>query len=510
MNVKTVLRRSAEFYGGMPAILCAGRQYTYGECWRRGIRLANGLRRMGASVGDRIAILDRNSICSVDFYLASAIGNFVRVPLYWRNSGALHVQMMTKTRCRFAIAAGNDFAGLSGAESKVPSLQSVMELCDTSYEEWLSEQSDDEPEPLINEDDLCIIRFTGGSSGVPKGVPNTHRQWISVGRDEVSFKPSICVKDTMLHTAPLSHASGYYFLPAWSQGARQVLMSGGSPADILRTMGDEKVNHAFTPPTLLNMLIHSDNVYDYDWSSLKTLAIGSSPIRTNTLMKAAEIFGRHVLYQTYGTSEAVPIAGMGPEEWFAELDGSEPLKAAGRPLPFVDVEIKSTEGTVLPTNHVGEIVVRCDGQMSEYYNDPDESAEKVVDGWIRTGDLGRIDRNGYLYLIGRIGDTIISGGHNIYPSELERIISEHPDVLEVCVFGVPDEKWGETPIAICQVRDNARVSGGEITSMIVDRLGSYMKPRCVSVVLDSLPKSAVGKISRRKIRDNYLKDTTIL
>lgn len=503
MDVRSILRRGASYYARQPAVVVGGREYTFEECWRRGLRCYNGLRSAGLLPGDRVGMLDDNTILGVDIYLACAIGNFVRVPLYWRNSVDRHLQMIGKSGCRIVLASGDAPSELSRARTENPFLKEII-VADSGYEKWLAGQSEEEGHTQISDDDLCVIKFTGGTTGESKGIPNTHRQWISIGRDTLSFKPRICTGDTMLHMAPLSHASAYYFLPAWAQGARQILGSGLEPAEIVTLMNREQVAHSFMPPTLLNMVANTDNASNHDWKALKSLAIGSAPVGINTLLKAEEVFGRRVLYQTYGTNEAVPLAGMGPEAWFATVSGSEPMKAVGKPLPCSEVEIWDEEGNVLPAGETGEVVGKCDGQMDGYWMDPVETRKKVVNGWIKTGDLGRIDSNGYLYLTDRVGEMIISGGHNIYPGELEKIISGHPDVLEVCVFGVPDKKWGETPVAVCQVKRGSKVTDQDIISMVAREIGSYMKPSKVQLVFDSLPKSAVGKISRKLMREEFL------
>lgn len=503
MDVRSILRRGASYYAHLPAVVVGGREYTFEECWRRGLRCYNGLRSFGLLPGDRVGMLDDNTILGVDLYLACAIGNFVRVPLYWRNSVDRHLQMIGKSGCRILLASGDAPTELDRARAENPFLREIV-VADDSYERWLASQSEEEGHAPISENDLCVIKFTGGTTGESKGIPNTHRQWIAIGRDTLSFKPRIRTGDTMLHMAPLSHASAYYFLPAWAQGARQILGSGLEPTEIVTLMGREKVAHSFMPPTLLNMVANTNNASNHDWSALRSLAIGSAPVGINTLLKAEEVFGRRVLHQTYGTNEAVPLAGMGPEAWFAVVNGSEPMKAVGKPLPCADVEIWDEEGNTLPVGEVGEVVGKCDGQMDGYWMDPVETARKVVNGWIKTGDLGRIDKNGYLYLTDRVGEMIISGGHNIYPGELEKIISSHPDVLEVCVFGIPDKKWGETPVAVCQVKRGSKVTGRDIMALVAHEIGSYMKPSKVQLVFDSLPKSAVGKISRKLMREAFL------
>ncbi len=503
MDVGSILRRGASYYASRPAVVVGGREYTFEACWRRGLRCYNGLRSIGLLPGDRVGMLDDNTILGVDLYLACAIGNFVRVPLYWRNSVDRHLQMIGKSGCRIVLVSGAPPAGLDRARAENPFLKEII-VADGEYEKWLAAQPEEESRAQIGGDDLCVIKFTGGTTGESKGIPNTHRQWIAIGRDTLSFKPRVCTGDTMLHVAPLSHASAYYFLPAWAQGARQILGSGLEASEIVTLMQREKVAHAFMPPTLLNMVANTDNASSYGWEALKTLAIGSAPVGINTLLKAGEVFGRRVLYQTYGTNEAVPIAGMGPEAWFAVVDGSEPMKAVGKPLPCAEMEIWDEDGNPLPVGETGEVVAKCDGQMDAYWMDPVETGKKVVNGWIKTGDLGRIDRNGYLYLTDRVGEMIISGGHNIYPGELEKIISGHPDVLEVCVFGMPDKKWGETPIAVCQVKRGSKVTDQDIISMVAREIGSYMKPSRVKLVFDALPKSAVGKISRKLMREAFL------
>lgn len=228
----------------------------------------------------------------------------------------------------------------------------------------------------------------------------------------------------MLHVAPLSHASGYYFLPAWAAGARQVLLPDADPSQIVASLVEERIAHFFAPPTLIDMVVSAGTSAGVRPTALKSVAIGSSPISRRCLAEAREYFGDGVLYQTYGTSEAVPISGMGPDAWFADVDGSDPIGSAGRPLPFVDFELRDESGAVVAPGELGEVVVRCDGMSDGYYRAPELTAERFVDGWIRTGDLGRLDENGYLYLVDRVGEMIVSGGHNVYPGDLERVASE--------------------------------------------------------------------------------------
>jgi acyl-CoA synthetase (AMP-forming)/AMP-acid ligase II len=194
---------------------------------------------------------------------------------------------------------------------------------------------------------------------------------------------------------------------------------------------------------------------------------------------------------------------MGPEEWFAEVPGSKPLRSAGRPLAFSGLQIRDPDGNTLPAGEEGEIALRCEGQMDGYWGDPELSAQRVVDGWVLTSDIGKVDRNGYLYILDRRDDMIISGGSNIWPAELENAIAKHPAVVEVAVFGAPHERWGETPVAVCVLADPAAVTAEEIIRLCADELGSYKKPGVVHFQTEPLPKSPVGKIQRKALGERF-------
>ena len=194
---------------------------------------------------------------------------------------------------------------------------------------------------------------------------------------------------------------------------------------------------------------------------------------------------------------------MGPRQWFADVPGSTPLRACGLALPFAEVEIWDEEDQPLPAGEVGEIVARSDGQMTEFWDNPEATAERIVNGWVKTGDLGRLDANGYLYVEDRADDMIISGGFNIWPAELENVIAGHPGVVEVAVFGVPHEKWGESPHAVCVVEDTDQVDAQELIDLVSDQLGSYKKPGSVTLTVEPLPKSPVGKIKRKDLREPF-------
>jgi acyl-CoA synthetase (AMP-forming)/AMP-acid ligase II len=227
-----------------------------------------------------------------------------------------------------------------------------------------------------------------------------------------------------------------------------------------------------------------------------------APISAKTALAAHEVFG-DTLHQMYGQTEAVPVTFMGPREWFATRPGSSPLVSAGRVMPFAEVEIRGAENKPVPIGEEGEIALRCEGQMTGIWDDPEQTARRMVDGWVLTGDVGRLDPNGYLYVVDRVDDMIVSGGFNIWPAELERVIATLPGVREVVVFGAPHERWGETPVAEVIFEDGAGLDEEVIIEACRTSLGSYKRPGKVVVRTEPFPRSPVGKIQRKVIREPY-------
>lgn len=503
MDARTLLRRSAVFNSHRLAVVADTRRLTFEEVWDRGVRLANGLMESGLTPGAPVGVLEENSLEAADLFVGAAVANLVKVPLYARNHRESHIAMLNNAKCELLLVDERHLPQVEGIEEEVPTLRRIL-VRDATYERWLEKQDNTDPNPPVNPDDYFIIRHTGGTSGAPKPVAITHRKWLATARDWFYPFPPVEPGDPLLHIGPVSHASGYQFLPVWAAGGVQVLASGLPPEGVLDILERERIAYTFLPPSLLNLVCQISDAKSRDYSSLKVVMVGSQPYTEATIREARDLFG-DVLYQLYGQTEAVPISAATPGDWFAEVEGSRPLRSAGRVFPWADVEIRDEENQPLPLGLEGEIAVRCEGMMDGFYDQPDETAKRLVDGWVLTGDMGILDENGYLYLVDRKTDMIVSGGFNIYPGELEQVIADHPDVYEVLVFGAPHEKWGETPVAVCAVRDDATVTPDEIINLVSDRLGSYKKPSEVRFQTDPLPRSPVGKLSRLTLRDDYWK-----
>jgi acyl-CoA synthetase (AMP-forming)/AMP-acid ligase II len=492
--------RSAGFHADLIAVRSQGRQLSYAEAWSRGCRLANALLSLGLKPGDRVGVLEDNSIEAADFYLAAVVGGFVRVPLYRRNAAGSHEHMLRHTGCKAVVVTGEHAYELDGLEAKVEGLRVVVRGPD--YEDWLGLFPATDPNPAIGLDDLFIIRHSAGTSGQPKGVSYTHRAWMSATRDWFYQVPPVNVGDLMLHVAPISHGSGYLFLPIWLGGGCNILEPAFSAAMAVDLLENSSVAYFFAVPTMLADIVTHVGGRPLDVPNLKVVMVSGAPISAKTAQAAHEVFG-DTLHQMYGQTEAVPVTFMGPGEWFAARPGSSPLLSAGRVMPFAEVEIRGEGNKPVPTGEEGEIALRCEGQMTGIWEDPEQTARRMVDGWVLTGDVGRLDANGYLYVVDRVDDMIVSGGFNIWPAELERVIAALPGVREVVVFGAPHERWGETPVAEVILEDGAELDGATIIEACRASLGSYKRPGKVVFRTEPFPRSPVGKLQRKVIRESY-------
>lgn len=502
MNVTDLMRRTVGFHRDRLCTIHGDRRVTFGEQWERACRLANALIAAGLRPGDRIGVLEGNCIEAADFFLGAAIANLVRVPLYPRNARESHLLMLGHTDCRAVIVSGDLQHEIDGAVDDLSALEQVF-VRDDDYETWLAGFDTTDPMLSIREDDNYIIRHTGGTTGRPKGVAYTHKRWLNAGRDWTYGFPPIEPGDKCLHVGPISHGSGYLYVPVFLNGGCNVLLDHFAAEETVILMEREQIGYMFAVPTMLNAMVRVPGAAERDWSSLKVLQIAAAPITSDTSLRGREVFG-NVLYQLYGQTEALPLAAMGPNQWFATPEGSKPLRAAGLPLPFADLMILDPDThEPLPLGEDGEIAGRCDGQMLGFWNDPEGTAERMHARMVLTGDIGRLDANGYLYVIDRKDDMIVSGGFNIYPAELENVLTDHPAVIEAAVFGVPSERWGETPCAHVCIDGSMAVDAAELITLCAERLGSYKKPGHVVVSTDPLPKSPVGKILRKVLREPY-------
>ena len=362
MDVRSLMRRSARFHAGQPAVIDGETRFTFEQAWERGLRMANALLGLGLVPGDRIGVLEDNTFESVDLFCGAAAANLVRVPLYPRNSREAHHHMLDHTGCRAVVVRANHAPAIAGLVDEVASLEHVV-IRDDGYESWLAGFAATDPDPAVEQDDWFIIRHTGGTTGRSKGVGYTHKTWLDAGRDWFFNFPPVQKGDVCQHAGPISHGSGYMFTPMWLMGGVNLLIRSFEPAAVIETMEREKVAYGFVVPTMLNALAREPSARGRDWSHLKALQIGGSPIADDTALLAREVFG-DVLYQGYGQTEALPITMMGPTEWFSEVPGSNPLRSAGRPLPFGPLQVVAPDTACCGNHAMVALLRRCSAPAS--------------------------------------------------------------------------------------------------------------------------------------------------
>ena len=341
------------------------------------------------------------------------------------------------------------------------------------------------------------IKFTGGTTGFPKGVKQPLRAWNANIVSQI-HSLGLTSNDRYLVAAPLTHGTSTYMLPILASGGALIFSDDASPAGLLDSAERHRATLFFAPPTLVSALTEQQRRNPRDLRALRYLIYGGSPMRRKDILAAQDCFGP-VLCTSYGQTEAPQIATfLSP----AEMAGHD-LASVGRPTILTQVGIVSPEGTALPVGDPGEIVIRGDLVMTGYLHAPAQTEQTLVNGWLRTGDVGTLDDRGFLFLRDRIRDVIITGGFNVYPSDVEAVIATHPAVADCAVFGVPDEKWGEAVHVAVEVRPGLSFVPSELLKHVKHEIGSVKTPKEVHVV-EHLPRSAVGKVLKLAIRDEVL------
>jgi long-chain acyl-CoA synthetase len=517
MNVKYLINRAVKRYGDNLAVVCMGTRRKFSEVDERSNRLANSLSNMGVKKGDRVGMLLNNSceFIEIDFALSKA--GIVRVPLNTRLTPTDHFHILTDSRAN-ALFFHEEF------EATVDAIRPNLKMIDTfirvsqepakkgdpgilEYEELLANGSSDEPFETVEEDDLHTLFYTSGTTGNPKGVMLTHGSWANVALNLCLDYGPITPDDVLLNLQPLSHGAGFFVLPFFIKGATNVLIPAFDPSLVFRIIEEEKVTVLKLVPTMLYALMGSPDKARFDLSTLHSIIYGGSPIDRQKLIEAVRIFGMK-LVQLYGQAEA-PMCISTLAKSDHAIDGSDEdlgkLSSAGTPCTAVEVRIVDPEGKDVSVSQVGEVIVRGYHIMKGYWNLPEETAEVLRDGWVHTGDLGYFDSKGYIYLVDRKKDVIISGGFNIYSKEVEDVIASHPKVKEVAVIGVPDDKWGEAVKAIVVPKDGERLTEKEIINFCRDRIAHLKKPKTVDFIRE-LPRNPYGKVMKMLLKDPYWKN----
>lgn len=490
--------RAAQRWPNHIAIDTPTERMTYQVLAQKVRSVAHGLIQCDPAPQSRVGICATNSAEHIIALLAVLACGKVWVPLNPKSTPS-EIRRITDSIDASILFMEVGYEGLVTDERARRILIGAAESGRLTLDSMVQTQMD-APLPSLNLDDNATqaIKFTGGTTGAPKGVMQPYRAWMANIVNQIHAW-SFDENDRYVMAAPITHGTSTYVLPILAQGGCHVIMNGAGAAAVRDAFKHRGGTVCFMPPTLVYMLMGLEGVTRADFPQLKRLIYGGAPMPPEKIREVREFFGP-VLGTTYGQTEAPQILTvMRPDDFEDEANWA----AVGRCTWYSDVAIMAPSGSLLPPGEVGEVVARGPLVMTGYWKLPEKTAETLVDGWLHTGDRGLFDTRGYLYLKDRLKDMVITGGFNVYPIEVENALSQHPAVHESTVFGIPDDKWGESVNAAVQLRPGQQASEAELAAFVRERLGPVQTPKRIHFVKD-LPRSPVGKVLKNAVRDMAL------
>ncbi|MCC5859518.1 MAG: o-succinylbenzoate--CoA ligase [Ectothiorhodospiraceae bacterium] len=486
------------------AVIFGEHRFTYGELNRRTNAVANALWYRGIRKGDRVALLLLNSNAFLETFFACAKLGAIAVPLNYRLSPAELHFILSDSGARVLVYHPR-FANLVDPIREDTPLEHGIAVAaagedigtDADYEETLQASAQTEPDVLVGQQDPLMMMYTSGTTGKPKGALMSHANptWIAIN----SMLGDLAVHrdDTVLTVAPLFHIGGLaiYTLPALYMGTKIVLHAEFNPVETLRTVERERVSILFLLPAMWQALTQVPEIDQYRLDSLRTLLSGGAPCPIPVI----EFFQKRGLQflEGFGMTETCASACV-----LGDADAVRKNGSVGKPLIHVQMRIVDENDNDVPAGETGELVLRGPTLFLEYWNRPDATEEAFRNGWFHSGDLARQDEEGFYYIVDRKKDMLISGGENVYPTEVEQVLYRHPAIQDVAVIGTPDTRWGEVPMALVVPRPGQSVTLDELQDFCRDKLARFKTPRHLKL-LEALPRTATGKILKRELRQQY-------
>lgn len=472
------------------AVIDGAESIDYAQLHRRCRLLAGALQALGLEKGDRVAILANNGQRYIETYMGVPAAGLVVVPLNTRHAIA---------ELRYALEDSQTKVLLTDRDpGELADCVDHVIMVPDAYDTMLNNATEIELGLNVEESDLAGLFYTGGTTGKSKGVMLSHRNLIANTFHYLASMPQR-EDDVMLVMAPLFHAAGSLGVIGniWTLGT-QVTLAAFAPKDALDLIAEHGITESLGVPTMLAAIAEEQHVRPRKTDTLKTLAHGGSPIATEVLRRTHSAFPTAELVEVYGATELSPLCTvLGNEQ---HLIDSPLARSCGRPALGNEIDILAPDGNVLAPGEIGEVVVRGPNVMQGYWNKPEQTAAVLKNGAYWTGDLGYMDEQGYVFLVDRSKDMIVTGGENVYCTEVEEILYQHPAVLEAAVFGVPDEKWGEAVWAVIVPREGNEIESAQVIEFCRERIGAYKVPKGIDIQLEPLPKSGPGKVLKRELR----------
>ncbi|KQP13737.1 AMP-binding protein [Pseudorhodoferax sp. Leaf267] len=508
MQLVDYLDKGAQLGADAPCFTMNGQDWSYAQVQRLSHKVGRGLQRAGVAPGEKVAVLSSNDATAFGCVFGISRAAAVWCPINPRNETSENLWVLQNFDCVALLFHSNYAPMVQAMRAELPGLKALVCIDKRldfapSLADWL-EGTSDAPLHVAPAGDLVMLPGTGGTTGQPKGVMLSGRNLEAMTALTLMGYP-FDGRPTYLALAPLTHAAGVLCLPIMALGGRVVILPKPDLDAFLRAVAQYRVTHTFLPPTLIYMLLQHPALDSTPRDSLQCFWYGAAPMSAARLEEALQRIGP-VMAQLFGQTEApMMVSMMAPRDHF-HADGSvarERLSSAGKPGPLVQVGIMDGEGRLLANGEVGEIVVRGSLVMMGYYKNPDATAEVGQHGWHHTGDIGRLSPDGYLYIVDRAKDMIISGGFNVYSAEVEQALLQHPAIQDSAVIGLPDDKWGERVVAVLQLAPGQSLSPEDAQAFVKARLGSVKAPKQVEVWPD-LPRSKVGKVLKKEVRATLL------
>jgi len=505
-----MLRRDARLLTKKAGIIEGNEHFTYGDLNSRVNRLANALSKLAIKKGDKIAFMGNNCHQFVEFYFAAAKGGFVSVPVNARFSSDEAVYLIKNSEAVALIYTEETAPVAAKILDAVPEIEWRISTEGRgtgaiSYEELLRNAPDDEPKVQVSPEDMTMIMYTSGATGAPKGVVATHRN-IMANTNTMCLELDIVPEDVTVLAMPIYHNGGLW--PTMStvyRGGTMILMPRFDLETMLKIIQDQKVTFLNLVPTMLLRIVSHPNLSSYGLDSLRVIMYAGAPIALEQLKKAMQILGPNRFYNSLGSTESNGnLISMRTSQHALEGPLASKLGSVGMDAMGVKIAIVDEAGKEVPNGTVGEIIGKGDNIAQAYWKLPKETAETFKDGWLYTGDLGYRDEDGFIFIVDRKKDIIISGGENVASREVEEILHQHPAVYEATVIGVPDKEWGEAVKAVVALKPEFKdkVIEAELIEFCRPRLAGYKRPRSIDFVAE-LPKNAAGKIDKASLKKHY-------
>jgi len=501
------LHRAIDLYGAKEAIVCGDKRFTYAQFGERCQKLGSALTRAGVKPGDRVGFLSFNTHRLLEGYYGAPLAHAAVMPLNVRLTPS-ELSAILRHSEPSALFFENEFGSLvEQLRAAWPAMRTVN--LDTEYEDFIAQGLPDRADIFaFDEDSLAELFYTSGSTGVPKGVMLSHR---TVYMHAMAVSGTFNHDDTEveLHTIPLFHANGWGRpQTATMMGVGQVMVRRFDPAGVFRLIERERATAMSLVPTMASALLHCPELAKHDCSSLRQIHLGGAASSPELIAHMESAFGCKVM-AGYGLTETCPVATSGRTKgtvrYSDEEDRFRHLAMAGWPIPGTEIRVVDTSMRDVPRDMttVGEVVISGDNVMDGYFREPEATAAVMSGPWFHSGDMAVWDTEGYIQIVDRKKDIIISGGENISSIEVEKALGAHPGVLEVAVVGAPDEAWGEIPVAFIVHKPGIEVTEPALREFIAGRLAKFKMPRRYEFVEGPLPKGGTGKILKRELREQF-------